>query len=75
MTVDLEGMQDVVAKRTKECQELLVVIVEKKMHADEKQRTLEADSQRIADPRSARRFDTIAGGRKGCVRQLSSHIV
>merc|ERR1719353_1725280 len=32
----------------KECQELLVVIVEKKMHADEKQRTLEADSQRIA---------------------------
>merc|ERR1719174_1522432 len=48
MTVDLEGMQDVVAKRTKECQELLVVIVEKKMHADEKQRTLEADSQRIA---------------------------
>merc|ERR1719506_3599449 len=48
MTVDLEGMQDVVAKRMKECQELLVVIVEKKMHADEKQRTLEADSQRIA---------------------------
>merc|ERR1719253_1089293 len=36
MTVDLEGMQDVVAKRTKECQELLVVIVEKKMHAEVK---------------------------------------
>jgi dynein heavy chain len=48
MTVDLEGMQDVVAKRTKECQELLVVIVEKKMMADEKQRTLEVDNQRLA---------------------------
>merc|ERR1719399_570177 len=48
LTVDLEGMQDVVAKRTKECQELLVVIVEKKMQADEKQRTLEVDNQRLA---------------------------
>merc|ERR1719473_2118129 len=48
MTVDLEGMQDVVAKRSKECQELLVVIVEKKMQADEKQRTLEVDSARLA---------------------------
>merc|ERR1719353_284910 len=31
----------------KECQELLVKIVEEKMHADEKQRTLEADAARI----------------------------
>ena len=38
MSVELEVKQDVVAKKQKECQELLVVIVEKRMAADEQQK-------------------------------------
>jgi len=48
MTGDLEIKMDIVAKRGKECQELLVVIVEKKMQADEKGRTVNADSVRLS---------------------------
>jgi dynein heavy chain len=47
MSVELEIKQDVVAKKQKECQELLVVIVEKRMAADEQQKQVEADSSRI----------------------------
>ena len=47
MSVELEVKQDIVQKKQKECQELLVVIVEKRMAADEQQKTVEADSARI----------------------------
>lgn len=47
MSVDLEVKQDIVAKKQKECQELLVVIVEKRMIADEQEKTVVADSARI----------------------------
>ena len=47
MSVELEIKQDIVAKKQKECQELLVVIVEKRMAADEQQKQVEADSTRI----------------------------
>jgi dynein heavy chain len=47
MSVELEVKQDICAKKTKECQELLVVIVEKRMNADEQQKQVEADSVRI----------------------------
>eukprot|EP00397_Hematodinium_sp_SG-2012_P000063 GEMP01000063.1.p1 GENE.GEMP01000063.1~~GEMP01000063.1.p1 ORF type:complete len:2825 (+),score=742.06 GEMP01000063.1:2672-11146(+) len=47
MSVELEVKQDIVAKKQKECQELLVIIVEKRMNADEQQKQVEADSTRI----------------------------
>lgn len=47
MSVELEIKQDIVAKKQKECQELLVVIVEKRMAADEQQKQVEADQERI----------------------------
>ncbi|CEL98551.1 unnamed protein product [Vitrella brassicaformis CCMP3155] len=47
MGVDLEKKKDIVAKKQKECQDLLVVIVEKRMSADEQKKQVEADSERI----------------------------
>lgn len=48
MSVELEIKQDVVQRKQKECQELLVVIVEKRMVADEQEKQVSQDSIRIS---------------------------
>jgi dynein heavy chain len=47
MSVELEKNQDACVKKTKECEELLHVIVQERSKADQKQTAVEADSLRI----------------------------
>ncbi|CAD7941177.1 unnamed protein product [Amoebophrya sp. A25] len=47
LAVELEVKSDIVARKQKECQELLIVITEKRMAADEQQKQVEEDSARI----------------------------
>ncbi|PFH37249.1 dynein, axonemal, heavy chain 2 family protein [Besnoitia besnoiti] len=48
MGAELETKKEVVAKKQIECQDLLVVIVEKRRVADEQKKQVEADSERIS---------------------------
>ena len=48
MSIELEVKQDIVGKKQKECQELLVVIVEKKMNAEEQEEQVSKDRVRLA---------------------------
>eukprot|EP00392_Amoebophrya_sp_AT5.2_P008786 g8814.t1 len=47
LAVELEVKSDIVAKKQKECQDLLIIITEKRMAADEQQKQVESDSARI----------------------------
>ncbi|KFH07428.1 putative dynein-1-alpha heavy chain, flagellar inner arm I1 complex [Toxoplasma gondii VAND] len=48
MGTELERKKEIVAKKQTECQDLLVVIVEKRSVADEQKKQVEADSDRIS---------------------------
>ncbi|CBZ54592.1 GF18580, related [Neospora caninum Liverpool] len=48
MGTELETKKEIVARKQTECQDLLVVIVEKRSVADEQKKQVEADSERIS---------------------------